>query len=754
MPKEEKRNQDVTKEEAEGSFSNQLGTFGGVFTPSILTILGVIMFMRAGFVVGEAGILQALIILILAKSISTLTSLSVAAVSTNTPVSGGGAYFLISRALGPEFGGAIGLALFLAQAVSVPFYILGFTESLVRSFPQTADHFGAIALVTASILFVVAFVGAKWAIKTQYLIMAILGLSMAAFLGGAALHFDRNHFLANWTSAYSLPEMSFWVIFAIYFPAVTGIMAGVNMSGDLQDPGKSIPRGTLAAVGVGFFIYGLQILLCGGAQTREQLLGSSFETLRSQAALNAGFLVVAGVFAATISSAIGSFLGAPRVLQAVARDQVIPALRPFAKGSAKGNEPRRALWLTLGISLAVIFWAGGDSEGGAFNVLASVVTMFFLYTYGMVNLAAFVEGFSANPSFRPRFKYFHWLPAMLGALACAGTAFLIDHWAAMAAAVFVTLFYFYLRSRVLKVRFGDARWGFAYTRLRKTLLAMAKMPSHPKNWRPTLLVLTGNPKERPTLAIYALWIGAERGLVTLARVLVGDPMEIEHLRKPASDQLHQFLAESDFQALTSVVLSENLDEGLTILLEGNPLGPLRPNTVVMGWSSDPERSVSFVHHLHTARRLGMSLILIQDKEVTRDLFDRRIDIWWRGQENGYLMLLIAHLLTLNWEWSHARIRLLRLLRDEAGRQPSEKALQALVDAARVNAEATILVSEDPFPKVLERHSADASLVILGFKIPEARDEDAYRFQMHFERVLSGLPTTLLVCSSGQEDVLA
>jgi amino acid transporter len=746
--------EDKGEKKEQALLSNELGTFGGVFTPSILTILGVILFMRAGFVIGQAGIMQALLILLLAKSITTLTSLSIAAVSTNTPVAGGGAYFLISRALGPESGGAIGLALFLAQGVSVPFYILGFTESLVRSFPSMTAHFRIIALVTACALFVIAYVGAKWAIKAQYMVMTILGVAVFAFMGGAVLHFETQTFLGNWRSAYTGPEMSFWIVFAIYFPAVTGIMAGVNMSGDLKDPGHSIPWGTLAAVGVGLLIYGLQVLLCGGAQSRLQLIGSSFETLRSQAIFGAGYLVVAGVFAATISSAIGSFLGAPRVLQAVARDRVIPQLRAFARGSAGRDEPRRALWLTLGVTLITILWAGRDSGGGAFNVLASVVTMFFLYTYGMVNLAAFVESFSGNPSFRPRFKYYHWLPALLGAIACAGTASLIDPEAAVAAAVFVSLFYVYLRRRVLRVNFGDARWGFAYIRLRNSLLRLAKMPIHPKNWRPTLLVLTGNPGERPTLATYGLWIGAERGLVTLARVLVGNPDEIGRLRKPATDQLVQFLDEDGFKALTSVVVSENLDAGLTVLLEGHPLGPLRPNTVLIGWSSDPDRASSFVHHLNTVRRLGMSVILLHDKGLPKKSFNRRIDVWWRGQENGSLMVLIAHLLTLNWGWSRAKVRLLRLIQDEAGRQPSKEALQELANRARVEAQVDIVVSEDPLPKVLERHSADASIVLLGFKVPEERDEEAYRFQMHFERMLSALPTALLVSSSGEADAFA
>jgi hypothetical protein len=325
--------------------------------------------------------------------------------------------------------------------------------------------------------------------------------------------------------------------------------------------------------------------------------------------------------------------------------------------------------------------------------------------------------------------------------------------AALAAAVFVILFYTYLRRRVLRVSFGDARWGFTYTRLRKSLLRLAEMPTHPKNWRPTLLVLTGNPKERPVLATYALWIGSERGLVTLARVLVGDPEEIGRLRKPAADQLKLFLNDTGFQALTSVVVSEDLDAGLTVLLEGHPHGPLRPNTVVMGWSSDPERALSFVHHLNKVQHLGMSLVLIHDKGLSQDSFRRRIDVWWRGQENGYLMMMITYLLTLNWEWSRARVRLLRNIENEAGREPSREALQELLNRARVDAEVQIVVSKDPFPRILERHSADASLVILGFKIPEEKEEDAYQFQMHFEGMLSGLPTTLLVSSSGEADVL-
>lgn len=729
---------------------NQLGTFGGVFTPSILTILGVIMFMRAGFVVGQAGIFYAILILLISKSITTLTSFSISAVSTNTPVAGGGAYFLISRALGPEYGGAIGMALYCAQAISVPFYILGFTEALIRSFPNLSGYFAVISISTTVILFLISYVGANWAIKTQYLIMAVLVLSILSFLIGALTQFKADIFIENWFSAFAGPEMSFWSVFAIYFPAATGIMAGVNLSGDLKNPSRSIPMGTFAAVGAGFLIYFIQIMIVGGAQSRAQLIDASFETLCDQAIFGTGYLVKAGVFAATLSSALGSFLGAPRVLQALALDNVIPSLGIFGHGSSRGNEPHKALWLTLAVSLMIIFWAANDTGGGAFNALASIVTMFFLYTYGMVNLAAFVESFAGNPSFRPSFRYYHWAPAIAGATSCGATAFLIDPMPAAIAAVILIFVYVLLRRRSMMVRFGDARWGFAYSRLRNSLLNLSMMQSHPKNWRPTILVLTGNPETRLTMVKYALWIGESRGMVTLARVLVGDLKQIISRRDKAVQQLQEFLIENDVKAFSSVVVTHSLDEGLTALIQGHPAGPVSPNIVMMGWSSDSERANFFAHHLNTGRLLGMSLIVVRDKGYPKEQKSRRIDIWWRGHENGSLMVLLAHLITLNWDWAESRLRLLRIIQDEEGREPATAALQELVGKSRVKATVQLLVSDSPVAEIIQRHSRDATVVFLGFNVPE--ETDARSFQMQYETIMEKLPTTLLVCSSGEADL--
>jgi amino acid permease len=206
---------------------NQFGAFGGVFTPCILTILGVIMFKRAGFVVGQTGILGAVLILLISKAISFSTALSTSAIATNTEVRGGGAYFLISRVLGPEFGGAIGILLYLAQGLSVPFYILGFSEALVDTIPTLKPYFPFILYITAGTLFVLTYVGASWVIRLQYFILGILVLSIIVFLAGSWLNFSPEIFRSNWQASFTpidndinKPNYNFWGTFAIYFPEI------------------------------------------------------------------------------------------------------------------------------------------------------------------------------------------------------------------------------------------------------------------------------------------------------------------------------------------------------------------------------------------------------------------------------------------------------------------------------------------------------------------------------------------------------
>jgi amino acid transporter len=588
--------------------------------------------------------------------------------------------------------------------------------------------------------------------------MAFLFLAIIAFLGGALQQFSFETFSQNLYPNYTSkdpwdtmsPLFSYWAVFAIYFPAVTGIDAGVNMSGDLEDPGRSIPRGTLAAVGVGFLVYFVQIVFCGGAYERGALVATPYELLHENALFGWSILVTLGVVAATLSSAVGSYLGAPRVLQAVSRDKILHSLNFFSKGSKKGNEPRRALVLTCIITIAVLLWAGNEAGGAALNGVASLITMFFLYSYGMINLAAFIEDFGGNPSFRPQFRYFHWITAMLGGVGCVVVSLLVNWKAALLAIVIIAALLWYLKARQLIATFGDARRGFIYRQIRNNLLRLRRMPEDPKNWRPNILVFSGNPMAREEIITYSAWIEARRGILFLANVLIGDFIELSPRRRGALHQLTQFCNEKNYAAFPVVVAAEKLEQGISMLMQATSIGPIRPNLAFFGWSGKMDRRQTYLNELRTAAALGMSLALIEVKELPSPEEPKRIDIWWRGHKNGALMILIGYLLSENWEWENARIRILRVVEKEEGLQPAENALQKLMELARVEGEVEVVVSSESFSRILHEHSADATCVILGFELPEEAHEAEWH--ANYRSFVDGMPTTILVNSLGTEDL--
>ncbi len=746
--------------------SNKFGTFAGVFTPSVLTILGVILFMRAGFVVGQAGIFQALLILMVAKLITSLTSLSVSAISTNMEVRGGGAYFLISRVLGPEFGGAIGLALFFAQALSVPFYILGFVEALIRSYPDLGPYFLGITLGTATLLYGIAYIGAQWAIKAQYVIMTLLGLSLVAVFGGLLPAFDLGLFQQNWGSGYTAIDpgqagsgtYNFWSIFAIYFPAVTGILAGVNMSGDLKDPTRSIPRGTLMALGLTFVVYFLLIVISGGAIPREMLIAEPYDALKANALFGMGFMVAGGVYAASLSSALGSYLGAPRILQAVARDRILSFVQPFAKGTPKGDEPLRALLLTGIITFLVLLWAGNENGGSALNIVASIITMFFLYTYGMINVAAFIEAFGKNPSFRPRFRFFHWSTALLASLSCMGAALLIDALAALAAAVILAGLLWYIQRRDMRSTFGDARRGFIYTRVRNNLLRLSAMEEDSKNWRPTILAFLGNPHNREALANYAVWMESGRGIVLLANIMpTGNLEQNARRRDMAENQLKEFCRQKNIQAFPVIATGDNLRTTTAHLIQSVSIGPIRPNICLYGLSQHSDKVKDLMERVRMGCAHGLNQVLValpaNHKETVRPSRQQKqfIDIWWRGQANGKLMIILGHLMSRNWEWNNSELRIIRVVEESVGLAPARQALQDLVEEARVEATVIALVKDRPFEDILYHQSGFSDCVFLGFDLPLPGQEE--QWHDHYRQLLKKMPPTLLVHARSDADVL-
>lgn len=429
-------------------------------------------------------------------------------------------------------------------------------------------------------------------------------------------------------------------------------------------------------------------------------------------------------------------------------------LLPFALGAGRNSEPRRAICLTFALTLGVLFLAGGGGPSGKtfFNTVAAIVSMYFLLTYGMINVAAFVESFGGNPSFRPRFRFFNWAIALAGFLGCVSVSALINGVAAACAAVVMGTIYWILRKKVLKIAFGDSRRGFRFAQLRNRLYQLSRLSMHPKNWRPTMLVLSGNPNTRLALVQCAIWMEGGRGIVTLAEILVGEIEKLAELRKTGIRRLENFILENNLMAYPEVVVAEDFDVALPVLLQGHGIGPLKPNLLMLGWPSDPERTLPFACLLRTVAHLNMSIAVYADKAESILGSGPRIDLWCRGQKNGALMIILAHLMCEHNAWKDARLRILREIGDEAGREPTQQSLYELIHAARVEAEVVAVVSQEPFVEVLHDHFRDASLVILGLFIPPEDKETG--FYENYTRLMEDMPPTLLVYSSGEADLFA
>ncbi len=709
------------------------------------------MFMRAGYVIGQSGIYNAFLILLLANSITFFTGLSISAIATNITVKGGGAYYIISRVLGPKFGGAIGLALYAAQALSVPFYILGFTEALVITFPLWQPYYFFINLGVCFTLFFITYIGASWAIRTQYLIMLVLGLSIATFMIGMAQRFNSELFRIN-SSPHYLPGFSFWKLFAIYFPAVTGIMAGVNMSGDLKNPVQSLPRGTLLAIATGFIIYSLQILIMGGVDTYTRLIAFPFQTLQEFALFDLKFFVILGVFAATLSSALGSMMGAPRILQALSRDRIIELLGTFSQGSQKGDEPRHAMLMTLLISLGVIGFAGQGEGGAALNAVAAIVTIFFLYAYGIVNLAGFVESFGSNPSFRPRFKFFHWSTALLGTVACFFTATLISFGAAVAAVAIITLLFIYLSRKELKVNYGDARRGFVYQNIRKNLNNLSHLPLHPKNWRPTLLLINHRANAEVSMLTIADLLTGKHGLAQwIAFIPSSKGQTIAAVRSTQLMRMDEVIKKNQFDIFPEAVVYHDIHETQTAVIQSVSLNPLKPNLLLLPW----QETSDLLEPYYQLARLGLSLhysvLFFINRGLPAASRPKTIDLWWRGEKNGSLLVILAYLISCHPDWTNSSIRLLRAIPKDSDEEAAHLELSNLMEAARINAEIQIIQLQQSIQATICKHSHASSLILLGSILT---GDNHQKFHQLFNELTEGLPSVLIVSSTGDANLFS
>jgi amino acid transporter/CheY-like chemotaxis protein len=637
---------------------------------------------------------------------------------------------MISRSLGLETGGAVGIPLFLAQGISVALYTVGFAESVVQVFPGLSIRWVGVAVTVA--VAGLALVSAKAAIRAQYIIMAAIGVSLLSLMAGSSVGAPA----MGLTGGPVEDPVAFWQVFAVFFPAVTGIMAGVNMSGDLKNPGESIPKGTFAAVGVGYAIYMILPVFLVLRASADVLVS---DPLIMRRIAFWGDAILLGVWGATLSSAVGSILGAPRVLQALARDGVLPrSLGWLGKGSGVEDEPRLGTLVTLVLALGAV-WLGD------LNLIAPVLTMFFLTTYGILNVAAGVERFLGSPSFRPRFKI-HWAFSLLGAVGCVWVMLLINALATVVAAALVLAVFVWLERRGLEATWGDVRRGVWMALTRAGLLRLTREGDDPRNWRPHILVLSGAPQRRWHLVELADALSHSRGLVTLATVVPEEAVDTAR-RRGLEANIQEFMSRRGVHGLTRVMPAPTYLIGAKRLVEAYGLGPLSPNTFLLGASQEQQDRPAYcelLEHLYAHRR---NVVVVRDDESHGFRDRRRIDIWWGGLKgNGSLLMILGYLLRNSLPWRGAEVHLKMVVPNARAAEGARENLARVAAATRTGLSPHVLVAEGrPFHDILHESSQDADLVIMGMRPPDGDGYEAY--YQNLQEKTRDLPMTLFVLAA-------
>lgn len=718
----------------------KFGTFPGVFTPTVLTILGAIMYLRLGQVVGNAGLLGTILIILLAHVITVSTGLAVSSVVTNTRVGAGGAFAIISQSLGLEVGGSVGIPLFIAQGISVALYVLAFAEAWLRIFPT--HPILLVSVLTFVLVYGIAYVSAQFAARIQYFILGIVGLSLFSIFLASFPIAGRTGLTETAVLWGSFSDWNFWEAFAIFFPAVTGIMVGISLSGSLREPRRSIPLGTMSAIGLTLVVYLLLTYWLSRAASVTDLLTNS--TILVDKAFW-GWTILAGMLGATFSSALGSLVAAPRVMQALAQHNILPFSNYLAQETEQG-EPRQALYATGVIGLITLLIA--LASGGGLNAVASIITMFFLITYGMLNLVVLIEQMLSTVSFRPTFRVSRVVP-LIGVVGCLFVMFLINPVFSLVALVVVLLVYGYLMRRNLEYLPSDVRSGMFLSLAEWAATRVSHLPPAVKRtWKPFVLApivktqeLTGSYRflralAKPQGAIHALGIYPE-----------GDDSALKGL----TDLTNSFSDEGIF-ARTTLLEEADMVNGVRVATQILRSTFFRPNLLFLNLRAESDLS-TLQQLVDKTAAYNMGIVLLA-RHTVRDLGRQQlINVWisHRGNDwqvdlqwsNSDLALLLAYQLTKNWS---GKINVCLAIAEDQDPEPAETFLRELADLARLPKNTIVTVVQAPFAEALHQVRR-ADLAIFGLPNPAQ-----LTFCQEIVAAVDG--SCLFVRDSGEESALA
>ncbi|XP_060071216.1 solute carrier family 12 member 3-like [Ylistrum balloti] len=639
------------KDEEEGpkptsraSVTSQALKFGwiqGVLVRCLLNIFGVMLFLRLTWVTGQAGIGLASVVVLLSAFVTIITTTSMSAICTNGEVKGGGAYYMISRSLGPEFGGSIGIVFSLANAIAAAMYIVGFAETvqaLMMEFDTTitGDRMNDVRIIgcaTSVLLVAIVIIGMEWEAKAQLGLLVILTIAIVNFIVGTFIPpteekqwkgvtgYSVDVFTENFGPAFR-DGNSFFTVFSIFFPAATGILAGANISGDLKNPQSAIPKGTFLAIFLTSLVY-LAMLWCAGSCILRDAVGPIAMEMIANVTNNVSVvtspistptievvqqcdmfnqtceyglmndngavgvasafrpLILAGIFSATLSSALASLVGAPKVFQALGKDKLFPYIEFFAKGYGQSGEPRRGYLLAFFICVAMTCI-------GALDLIAPIISNFFLMAYALINYSCFDASIAGSPGFRPAFRFYNKWTSLLGALICLAVMFLINWWSALITFVFVCALYMYVKVTKPDVNWGSSTQAHVYREALKSSMKLIKIDEHVKNFRPQVLVLSGYPRNRPQLIDFVACLTKRQSLLMCGHIFRGEMSD--HVKNLRSNGAYKWFEGRGIKAFYNSVVTPTLRIGAQVLMQAVGIGKLRPNTIIMGYKSDWQKA--------------------------------------------------------------------------------------------------------------------------------------------------------------------
>ncbi|XP_029392741.1 solute carrier family 12 member 1 isoform X3 [Mus pahari] len=671
----------------------KFGWVKGVLVRCMLNIWGVMLFIRLSWIVGEAGIGLGVIIIglavtvtaitglstsaiatngyvrgglgvliiLLSTMVTSITGLSTSAIATNGFVRGGGAYYLISRSLGPEFGGSIGLIFAFANAVAVAMYVVGFAETVVDLLKESdsmmvdpTNDIRIIGSITVVILLGISVAGMEWEAKAQVILLVILLIAIANFFIGTVIpsnnekksrgffNYQASIFAENFGPSFTKGE-GFFSVFAIFFPAATGILAGANISGDLEDPQDAIPRGTMLAIFITTVAY-IGVAICVAACVVRDATGSMNDTIVSgmncngSAACSLGYdfsrcqhepcqyglmnnfqvmsmvsgfgpLITAGIFSATLSSALASLVSAPKVFQALCKDNIFKGLQFFAKGYGKNNEPLRGYFLTFVIAMAFILIA-------ELNVIAPIISNFFLASYALINFSCFHASYAKSPGWRPAYGIYNMWVSLFGAILCCAVMFVINWWAAVITYVIELFLYIYVTYKKPDVNWGSSTQALSYVSALDNALELTTVEDHVKNFRPQCIVLTGGPMTRPALLDITHAFTKNSGLCICCEVFVGPRKLCVKEMNSGMAKKQAWLIKNKIKAFYAAVAADCFRDGVRSLLQASGLGRMKPNTLVIGykkiWRKAPLSELeNYVGIIHDAFDFEIGVVIVR-----------------------------------------------------------------------------------------------------------------------------------------------